>query len=1107
MDDWDQFQHQMDLDIPENLDLNEIYALNEEKLMNIMDENFLSQLSWDENNQTANAPLEASNSSNTSLSDEASVTLPTTFTGITKLKTESEPMVVQQVVRQQTAKVSQYQPIKPATPQQVQGQPKKIQPNQQITSTASSVILTQNRSNIITTSPSTILVQNPNFYNLKTIAPSNQTIISTIQQPKTKQQKTTAIQPAPTATALPVMQLIQTSGDKQPMLLQTNPTVMYTTTGNDGQNIQLVNAPILTTVPLVLDGENKFTIGTAPQPKVKEVKRSAHNAIERRYRTSINSCIVELKNIVVGVDAKLHKSAILRKAIEHIRYLQNQNNKLKQENMYLKNIMTTESKHGLKDLLISQQNANAMTPPRSDESNPSLSPAHSDSSMPSSPFEDTIKDESDESSDVMPTPRGMSSHSRLTLCMFMLAVFLVNPFKKMLNANREYADTYIGDSTGRRNILGLDDTVTFWNASSTIFVWTFNILFLIGCLIKMLVYGDPVLTHQSNESIKYWKHKKQSDLDFERGNGKESYAELIRCLQCYGISLPTTKFERFSVTTWQFIRMILHNLWIGRVLSRRNGGFFKSEAKRNEALSSAKELSLVFHRLNQLNLSANMKDSNGVMLSLYAINMAEAAGSLMEPELLLEIYLVTALRIKRSYPKILQFLCRYYLSKAKQSSLKCSHIPSRYQWSFTTYGYRFLINHRFRYESQSSSNTVFSKLGNKADPLSYVLKEYREHLLEKAIHCLVGSGNYNKQELTAKESSGKRRNKDAIKTQADSGETSQNSSADEGNDGNENERFIKGSQISDVLMFTKLVTNSMSADKAIQFDDKISMREGQPEWCDDRLAEWWSSLLTVATYWLLGEDKTAEKYYHLIEKWPADFTGLENSLPKALFAAYNAKKGLMQHDVINVKQIYRDCNTASHYLKEALTTLKYKGPMRGKVLYAELLAIDWIMETRLSLWELEYGGAENDDYYNFVPVESLILTKFQDDLNLLRCLTADIPNAQSRIYLYEAVLRFMSGANTIKTQFLLDRSLRQRNNKQSIICGSKDRTHFEGDKERASALQLAVKHLPPACFGLPGERNGLLEEAVRLNERFGDKKKLKECYQLMRTLGNTSVTT
>lgn len=183
------------------------------------------------------------------------------------------------------------------------------------------------------------------------------------------------------------------------------------------------------------------------------------------------------------------------------------------------------------------------------------------------------------------------------------------------------------------------------------------------------------------------------------------------------------------------------------------------------------------------------------------------------------------------------------------------------------------------------------------------------------------------------------------------------------------------------------------------------------------------------------------------------------------------------------------------------------------------------METRTSLWELQYGNVEND-YYNFVPVESSILTKFQNDLNLLRCLTINIPvgfymvlscvtltydvsfkqNAQSRIYLYEAVLRLMSGAAPIKTQFLLDRSLRQRNNKQSIICGgSKDRHQYDGERERASALYVAVKHLPQACLSSPGERAGLLEEACRINERFGDKHRLKECYKLMRTLGNTTV--
>lgn len=436
--------------------------------MNIMDENFLSQLSWDENNQAA-ANAQATAADRVKLEDVMMTTSPVAvttlspshnaFSEISQAKAP-EAVVVAPVQKPQAAKVSQYQPIKPATAQnkqQNQGQTTqnvKIQPQPIAPATPTSVILTQNRSNIITTSPSTILLQNSNFYNLKTIAPANQqTIITNVQpkQPPLKQQKTSPTQ------ALPVMQLIQTSGDKQPMLLQANP-VMYTTAGNDGQNIQLVNAPgTIVLNSLVLDSENKFSIGTGP-PKVKEVKRSAHNAIERRYRTSINSCIVELKNIVVGAEAKLHKSAILRKAIDHIRHLQNQNNKLKQENMYLKNIMT-ESKHGLKDLLTSQQNASALTPPRSDESNPSLSPTHSDSSMPSSPFGDSgMKDDSDDSSDST-SVRGMSSHSRLTLCMFMFAVFIINPFSKMLNGysgSSMDSGSMEGDSV-RRTILSWDE--------------------------------------------------------------------------------------------------------------------------------------------------------------------------------------------------------------------------------------------------------------------------------------------------------------------------------------------------------------------------------------------------------------------------------------------------------------------------------------------------------------------------------------------------------------------------------------------------------------------------------------------------------------------------
>lgn len=65
-------------------------------------------------------------------------------------------------------------------------------------------------------------------------------------------------------------------------------------------------------------------------------RRTAHNAIERRYRSSINDKIVELKNIVAGSDAKLNKSAVLRRAIEYINNLIQVNKKLEEENMNLR---------------------------------------------------------------------------------------------------------------------------------------------------------------------------------------------------------------------------------------------------------------------------------------------------------------------------------------------------------------------------------------------------------------------------------------------------------------------------------------------------------------------------------------------------------------------------------------------------------------------------------------------------------------------------------------------------------------------------------------------------------------------------------------------------
>ncbi|XP_058445375.1 sterol regulatory element-binding protein 1 [Malaya genurostris] len=1171
-DGWGSFQSEdsLGMDIGESvlkgdeLDINDIadmYQLNEERLMNIMGEDFLSQYSWQDNvmdqSDSVTSPLLGSlNNSGTPSLD---------------IKQEESEMLqnscIQQQQQQQQPQQQQFYcnlvSSDPMISVSSPGSKQKLSPLQMSTSPSvkqesvlihqvpvtvtsavsaatvspAPIILTQNRANIAANA-STFVLPNPGTRNgysyVKSIAPAVSSRTSSSNVPAnilpanlrvknllTTKTTTVAAPTTTTAAAIPVMQQVITfqSGDKQ-VLLQANPTTVVTA---NTQNIHtLVNTPngsIFTTgIPLVLDSsenQGKLQINRlpqpahqsaasagSPQPKVKEVKRSAHNAIERRYRTSINSCIIELKNIVVGVDAKLNKSAILRKAIDHIRHLQKQNNNLKQENMYLKMKMTNR-KQSLKELLVSNASdemvpvQGPITPPRSDESNPSSSPSHnSDNSMPPSPFgtnSSTGMEESLAEEDLMSSVRGMSAHSRLTLCMFMLAVLVINPFGSFLS--RHTADEEIDPGTSRR-ILAVDEPFFSWNSLlSSIVILLANFMLLAFGLIKMLVYGDPILPARSKASTEYWKHKKQSDLDFDRGNIVASLQESKRCLAIFGVSIPNNRLETVTTTCWQFVRMFLHRIYIGRWLSRRTGGLLKPESQRIDALSSAKELALLFHRLNQLYLVSDEPEANGLMMSLYAVNMAEAAASVTSPEDMIEIYITAALRVKKSYPRYMHYFCRYYLAKAKQVCSECDHVPGKFGWAFTSYGFRFLTNHAVRFEDHPDS--LFAMLGNKADPLEYMMRDYRENLLQKSIQCLVGSGQISRkhanlafaqQSQTVATATGKESTKD---DQSDNGKTSTPACYP-----------YSGCQISNVLHFTQLLLDSLSVEKhPVTFDRCII----SGNCCQDRLAHWWSSLLSIAAYWLLGEEGETERLYSHIENLPPELAKGEDTLPKALFAAFQAKRALLNKPHYDSVAVFQSCNAGSQFLEDSLTTNIGKSPMRLKML-AQLLACDWLLEARTSLWE-----SDNEKFQsqcgNYVPVSGVVLAKFQNDLNSLRIVTNEIPNAQSRLFLYEAVCRLMAGAAPGPTQQLLGHSLRPRYSRASIICSGKDRNaQLEGGRERAAALYVACKHLPAPCLSSPGERVSMLHEAAKTLEKIGDKKRLLECYQLMRSLGSGTVT-
>ncbi|XP_055383101.1 sterol regulatory element-binding protein 1 [Condylostylus longicornis] len=1058
----------------------------------------------------------------------------------------SSPQQIDQLVNNTSSKILNNQSSQQASNQQQQMQKQQQQsPQQQQQSSQQhqqalaalhqpQIVYTTNQPLTITnpTATQTFVVQNtktpitnvlPTLATLQASSPSvkstqqsslNQNKKHQLQQQQNQNSNATSTPVVKQIQQLPQVLTLQSVGGNDKLVLQTSsPTLMYATTATPvttttTQNIHaLVNGAILTTtqIPVVLEtgSENKVQINRVP-PKIKEVKRSAHNAIERRYRTSINDKITELKNIVVGESAKLNKSAVLRKAVDKIRELQRQNTDLKTEVKRLQRELMAKDGSKVKDLLVPKINRNVttkniieednfyggksissvqsiMTPPRSDESNPSLSPAHSDVSLPPSPYQASINNGAlKEECDFIPSVRGMASHSRLTLCMFMFAVLTINPFKMFFNGISQHTqleDMVGNDFSSGRILQALDDGDSYgsfftWHGFSTsLALWTVNLTVLLCCLIKLLVYGDPVLDPSSPASEAYWKRKKRADLEFSKGNSSGAYSDYLLCLQTFGITLPASRIEAITATTWQFVRLFFHRIWIGRYLSRKAGGLFCSTKARSDALVSARELSLVFHRLNQLHLATKMSDSHGLMLSLFAVNMAEASTAVMNPSDLVDIYMTAALRVKRTYPTYLQFFGRYYVSKAKQESSKVCGQIHKFQWAFKPYGYRYFISHGF---NRTSDEILFANVNNKADPMVYVMKQYREHLLNKAIRCLVGAVKFRQHDNS-------NYNGGSTVHQENSQKTESTPSAP---------NIRSGSLVSDVLNYTIILNDTMSGEGDLTNKDSI--------------VEWWSSLLIIAAYWLLGEDEQAAELYDVVDKLPEQLNYEGETLPKALHSIFQAKKLLLSEGEKDISKIYKLCYEASKFLQDSLACNKIKSAKEKKLLF-QLLACDWILEARTALWEIENVATDDDGYYQ-VPGD--VLEKFQTDLNLMRCIVEEIPNGQSRVYLYEAVCRLMAGAAPGPTQELLDRSLRYRQSRSSIICGGKDKnSQFEGgERERAAAMYVACKYLPSALLSSPGERAGMLSEAAKTLEKIGDKRRLKDCYQLMKSLGSGSVT-
>jgi len=847
----------------------------------------------------------------------------------------------------------------------------------------------------------------------------------------------------------------------------------------------LVNvSPVIGTTHNISSSSSPFSPENPPV-----IKKTSHNAIERRYRNSINDKILELKNLIAGEEAKMSKSAILRKALEYVRYLQQMNAKLQKENISLKLNAQKLAATGLvattnmdcTSPATATINAGDITPPRSLE-HPSVDSPISFGT--SSPLPYSLSSDDDFSLDGnMVSPgnvmaQSMLDRSRMALCMFMLAIFAFNPFGALLTHASSSVRRYIPSGIRGRAILEADNGPfddEFSDDSSwfiTLFAWSINLLVLVFVLVRTMVNGEPFIERHSKAASVYWQQRKQADYDMNNENYVTAASHYRQALCALGRTVPVSKIDVLACVGWNMLRQLFHRLGLRRFLGGRVGKFFLSRDERRVAREFLAEAALCYHKLHQLHLSQqDVIDANshywferyrGLALSLSGTNLGEAAGPALSVMAMADMYIHLALRIKHSFSGRGFLWARFYLSKAKQicQALNGNATP-RLQWLCNPAGYRFFICHQWEYDDYPS--TLFTSLSNKADPLAFTMQVYRQHVLEKALLTLVSPG---------------RRVGDAC-----------------------DEEPSRRARTGDALSYSQQLMENATAAVSPSHDYSLLLTTViQGLGVGDEVAGWWAAVVAVASYWLLSEEDKAEHLHSRIEAFPK--TGNDDPLLDAILGAYRARRLLLRGADRNT--IMQQCSLAGCRLKESLQVSLHTNPQL-MVQAAQLLVCDWLLETRTALWENEFEDNKLKPNYVAAPT---VMAGFQEDLSSLKTLVQHLPSTLPRVFLHEATLRMMAGAAPDRTQQLLDRTLRYRQNKPSVICGSKGRNtiHDPGDREHATALYMACRHLPTPLLSSPGERAGMLVEAARTLERIGDKKRLQDCYTLMKAMG-TSIST
>ncbi|KAK6060317.1 Helix-loop-helix DNA-binding domain protein [Cooperia oncophora] len=714
------------------------------------------------------------------------------------------------------------------------------------------------------------------------------------------------------------------------------------------------------------DDEDEVVTDEPRRRGPKTERRTAHNLIEKKYRCSINDRIQHLKTILAGDDAKLSKSATLRKAIEHIGRLEAENHDLRLEVQRLTSVLHSHNIEVIPPPPTMLMGSPTLSPSTSSTSIQSPGAANSPGTSPTLPLRGVKR------------PRASMEQGRVTIFAIMFAMLMWNPLSLLATGSSVSASSnghHEALPTGGRVITESGDpfdnylTPDEWWQTRVIqpcFVWSVNIFVVICVLTRLLVYGEPVQDFKSRSWRVFLSLRARAREEADVGNVREAQRQYLECLQILERPLPSAGVEQALSVVWQIIRHTLNGLWIGRWFSRR-----KRDAGKPVTVvcKSHAHTAMIYHKMHQLHLLGVDESSEGISglyLALSAVNLAESAGASTDGlprNVLADIYIAAAIRARLCLPPCLaSIFSPYFYKRARRHVRRADEdTVNGLLWVFHPLSREFLSDAETVRTVLSAKKSSLTPIiaGSEGDVLSRLRAAFKLRLLT----------------LLANELSG--------------------------------EDSAKEIDVVDVsrLLISISMANGLPK-KENNWDCATTLTEG------DGMCTWWTHVFTCALFWKQGMREKAKQHYAVVRRCPPEL--LNSPLALALGHAFCCRKLCIDdRDNANFgKFVFIHSRKA---LEQLRTACARQSASEVSQLQDTLrrLAYEWVMSSLLDAWRQDL---EPQVPYWCQQAQADYRTLYQEACNHYTHLQLHGGGERgSRLAAYQLTSRMLNGANPLHT--------------------------------------------------------------------------------------------